>query len=127
MSTLHPLDQLCIVSHVRYATNFTATTALNYCRDLEHLCQELFWTAIKYLKETGPLDDDWYFTIDITDDPTVEPLRLKMHIPGVVFRESVSIVVPCLMRTMRDIYDGKYGRDKVQTGGAPLTSWEDLL
>lgn len=127
MSKLHPLDQLCIVSRVRYATNFTATTVLSYCRDLEHLCQELFWTAIKYLKETGPLDDDWWFTIDITDDPTVEPLRLKMHIPGVVFRESVNVVVPCLMRTMRDVYDGKYGPDKVHTGDMPLALWEDLL
>lgn len=127
MSKLHPLDQLCIVSRVRYSTNFTATMTLSYCRDLEHLCQELFWTAVKYLKETGPLDDEWWFTIDITDDPAVAPLRLKMQIPGEVFRESVSVVVPCLMRTMRDVYDGQYGRDKVQMGGAPLALWEDLL
>lgn len=130
MSKLHPLDQLCIVSRVRYSTNFTATAILNYCRDLEHLCQELYWTAKKYLNETGfPHDEPflWRFTIDITDDPAVAPLRLTMQVPGEVFLESVKYVVPCLMRTMRDIYDGKYGPDKVQTGGAPLMLWEDLL
>ncbi len=130
MSTLHPLDQLCLVSRVQYATNFTATKAIPVCRDLEHLCQEMYWTANMYLHETGLLLEEplpWHFTIDITEDPTVAPLRLTMQIPGEVFREGANVVVPCLMRTMRDIYDGKYGSDKVQTGGAPLMSWEDLL
>lgn len=130
MSQLHPLDQLCIVSRVRYSTNFTATMTISYCRDLEHLCQELYWTAKKYLNETGLLHEEpllWSFTIEITDDPTVAPLRLMMQIPGVVFLESVNSVVPCLMRTMRDVYDGQYGPDKVHMGGTPVVLWEDLL
>lgn len=127
---LHPLDQLCIASRVRYTTNFTAMMTLNYCRDIEHLCQELYWTAKNYLHETGPLPDDsfvWWFTIEITDNPTVVPLRLKMQIPSDVFREEARIVVPCFVRTLRKVYDGYYGPDKVHMGGAPLMSWEDLL
>lgn len=127
---LHPLNQLCIMSRVRYTTNFTATMELSCCRNLEHLCQELYWTAAKYLQKTGPLHDKslwWCFTIEISDDPTVVPLRLTMQIPGEVFCESVGVVVPCLVRTMRNVYDGHYGLDKVQMGGTPLVSWEDLV
>ena len=130
MSKIHPLDQLCIMSRVRYTTNFTATTILNSCRGIEHLCQELYWTAVKHLQEIGPLPDAsfmWWFTIEITDNPTVMPLRLKMQIPGEVFREEARIVVPCFVRTLREVYDGYYGPDKVHMGGTPLMSWEDLL
>lgn len=132
MNKLHPLDHLCLVSRVRYATNFTTTMTIPVCRDLEHLCQELYRTATKYMQETEPRPDktvSWWFTIEISDDPTVVPLRLTMQIPGEVFceRDAEHIVVPCLMRTMRDVYDGHYGLDKVHTGGAPLASWEDLI
>lgn len=130
MMEIHALDKLCIASRVRYATNFTDVVKLDECWDLQHLCQELYKTAAQHLSDTGPLHDKglmWYFTIDISDDPTVTPTRLTMQIPGEVFHESANVVVPCLMRTMRDIYDGQFGRDKVQMGGAPLVSWEDLL
>lgn len=135
---LHPLEKLCIRCRLRIhdgasGRSYTHPVLLD---SLEEVSGVILGTYVSHYKAT-------LMTIELSDDPTVLPTQLHLRFEDRMFpdvqraseyaqqdpasaKAALEIAIRAISVTLRNVYDGVFGLDKVRKSQASL-AWEDLL
>lgn len=135
---LHPLDKLCIRCRLRIhdgasGRSYTHPVLLD---SLEEVSGVILGTYASERKAT-------LMTIELSDDPTVLPTQLHLRFEDRMFpdveraseyaqqdparaKAALEIAIRAISVTLRNVYDGTFGLDKVRKG-EPALAWEDLV
>lgn len=135
---LHPLDKLCTRCRLRIhdsasGRSYTHPVLLD---SLEEVCGVILGMYASNRKET-------VMTIELSDDPTVLPTQLYLRFKEGMFpdvehaseyaqqdparaRATLENAIRAIAVTMRSLYDGVFGSDRVRKV-QPSLAWEDLL
>lgn len=135
---LHPLEKLCIRCRLRIhdgasGRSYTHPVLLD---SLEEVSGVILGMYASDRKET-------VMTVELSDDPTVLPTQLHLRFKEGMFpdveraseyaqqdparaRASLENAIRAIAVTLRNVYDGAFGPDRVRKG-EPSLAWEDLL
>lgn len=136
--TMHPLDQLCTSCRLRIydgasGRSYTHPVLLN---SLEEVSGVILGMYASHQKAT-------VMTVELSDDPTMLPTQLHLRFKDRMFpdveraseyaqqdsarsRAALENAIRAIYVTMRAVYDGAFGSDRVRKG-EPVLAWEDLL
>ena len=135
---LHPLEKLCIRCRLRIydsasGRSYTHPVLLD---SLEEVSGVILGTYVSHYKAT-------VMTIELSDDPTVLPTQLHLRFQDRMFpdvqsaseyaqqdpssaKSALENAIRAISVTMRNVYDGAFGPDRVRKS-QPSLAWEDLL
>ena len=134
---LHPLDKLCIRCRLRIhdgasGRSYTHPVVLD---SLEEVSGVILGMYASNRKAT-------LMTVELSDDPTVLPTQLHLRFddgmfPGIeppehaqqdptLARANIENSIRAIATTLRNVYDGVFGLDRVRQA-KPILAWEDLL
>lgn len=134
---LHPLDKLCIRCRLRIhdgasGRSYTHPELLDSLEEVSGVILGLYASDRKAT----------LMTVELSDDPTVLPTQLHLRFddgmfPGIepaeyaqqdptLARANIENSIRAIATTLRNVYDGVFGLDRVRQA-KPILAWEDLL
>lgn len=134
---LHPLEKLCIRCRLRIydSTSGRSYTHPVFLNSLEEVSGVILGMYTPSCKAT-------VMTIELSDDPTMLPTQLHLRFkdrmfPGIepaeyaqqdptLARANIENSIRAIATTLRNVYDGVFGLDRVRQA-KPILAWEDLL
>lgn len=133
---LHPLDQLCTSCRLRIydsasGRSYTHPTLLNSLEEVSGVVLGMY----------APSRKATLMTIELSDDPAMLPTQIHLRFDDDMFnfgeddaqhdpvraRKNLEIALRAIATTLRRVYEGVFGSDRVRKGGRPVLAWEDLL
>lgn len=135
---LHPLEKLCIRCHLRLydsasGRSYTHPVFLNSLEEVSGVILGMY----------APNHKATLMTVELSDDPTVLPTQLHLRFDDDMFnlggyssdgtqrdpalaRANFETAISAIATTLRAVYDGVFGLDRVRKS-QPELEWEDLL